>query len=482
MLERSTTHALDPPTPGPSNTIPTVNKKPAPTMQIPLPNFNRSDYRSFSPAKSTPSESEDSQSDANSKVSARFYTRSGHVVHPPRDWWKVDPTPEKDIQMDGFKKLSEDEPNAPVLMMDDETTLFSKLDVYGYVVDAVDEEEPKSYLEAVNGPNGDLWKEAVEKKLGSLDKARTWDVVDRVAGKKEVGSRWVFKVKRLADGSVDKFKARFHAQGLSQRPGFDFDETYAPVVQFDGFRLLLAIMAVQGWRPQQVDGKSASLYGDLDEEIFMTLPEGHWEKGKTARLRKCIYGLKQSRRKWYERLTKHFESSGFAISNFDLYVLVHKSEPFFIAVYIYDITLYGHPGPMMKHVKKALKYEFNVTDLGDLHWLLSIQIKFEKKGIELSQTAYIDTILLRFGMTDSNPTILPIDRNTTLKRSMPDEVLKDIQVFQSMIGSIMYLVTGTRPDLTFAIYLASHNFPPPPTKVMWQLLNAAFGISKEHQI
>jgi hypothetical protein len=196
-----------------------------------------------------------------------------------------------------FKKPSEVEPNAPVPMMDDETTLFSKLDAYGYVMDAVDEEEPKSYLEAVNGPNGDLWKEAVEKELGSLFKVRIWDIVDRVAGKKEVGSRWVFKVKRLADDSVDKFKARFVAHGLSQRPGFDFDETYAPVVRFDSLRPLLAITAVQGWPPQQVDGKSTYLYGDLDEEIFMTLPEGHREKGKTARLRNCIYGLQQSRRK-----------------------------------------------------------------------------------------------------------------------------------------------------------------------------------------
>jgi hypothetical protein len=218
-------------------------------------------------------------------------------VHPPREWWKVDPTPEKDVQMDGFMKPSEVEPNASVPMMDDETTLFSKLDASGYVVDAVDEEEPKSYLEVVNGPNGDLWKEAVEKELGCLDKARTWDVVDRVAGKKKLGSRWVFKVKRLADGSVDKFKARFVAQGFSQRPGFDFDETYAPIVRFDSLRLLLAITAVQGWRPQQVDVNSPSFSGDLDEDIFMTLPEGHQQKGKTARLRKCIYGLKQSGRK-----------------------------------------------------------------------------------------------------------------------------------------------------------------------------------------
>jgi hypothetical protein len=183
MPERSTTRAPEPPTPGPSNTIPTVNKKPAPTVQISLPNFNRFDYRSFSLAKSTHSESEDSHSDANSQVSGRFHTRSGHVVHLPREWWKVDQTPEKDVQMDGFKKPSEVEPNAPVPMMDDETTMFSKSDAYGYVVDAVDKEEPKSYLEAVNGPNGNLWKEAVEKELGSLDKARTCDIVDRVAGK-----------------------------------------------------------------------------------------------------------------------------------------------------------------------------------------------------------------------------------------------------------------------------------------------------------
>jgi hypothetical protein len=144
MPERSTTRAPEPPTPGPSNTIHTVNKKPAPTIQIPLPNFNRFDYRSFSTAKSTPSESEDLQSDANSQVSGRFHTRSGHVPHPPREWWKVDPTPERDVQMDGFKKPSEVEPNARIPMMDDETTLFSKLDAYGYVVDAVDEEEPRS--------------------------------------------------------------------------------------------------------------------------------------------------------------------------------------------------------------------------------------------------------------------------------------------------------------------------------------------------
>jgi hypothetical protein len=118
---------------------------------------------------------------------------------------------------------------------------------------------------------------------------------------------------------------------------------------------------------------------------------------------------------------------------------------------------------MMNHVKKALKSEFDVMDLGDLHWLLCIQIKFGKKGIELSQSVYIDTILLHFGMTDCNPTVLPIDHNTTLKRSMSDEVVKDIQVYQSMIGPIMYLVTSIQPDLTFPISCLSQ-FSSTPNK------------------
>jgi hypothetical protein len=115
---------------------------------------------------------------------------------------------------------------------------------------------------------------------------------------KKVDSKWVFKMKRLADRSIDNFKAQLVAQGFTQCVGFDFNETYAPVFYFDSLHLLLAIMAVQEWRPQQVDVKSAVLYGDLENEIYMILPDGHQEKGKTAQLRKCIDDIKQSPQKW----------------------------------------------------------------------------------------------------------------------------------------------------------------------------------------
>jgi hypothetical protein len=151
--------------------------------------------------------------------------------------------------MDGFKKLSEVDPSIAEPKSDDKITLFSKLDEARFVVDMVEEEEPKGYWEAVNVPNGHVWKEVVDRELDSFDKAGTWDVVDKVEGGKEVGRRWVFKVKRLADGSINKFKAQLVAQGITQRPGFDFDKTYIPVIRFDSLRLLVAITAVQGWCP-----------------------------------------------------------------------------------------------------------------------------------------------------------------------------------------------------------------------------------------
>jgi hypothetical protein len=109
-------------------------------------------------------------------------------------------------------------------------------------------------------------------------------VVDKVEDGKEFGSKWICKVKRQAHRSIDKFKAQLVAKGVTQCPGYDFNETYTPNVRFDSLQLLLAITVVQGWHPQQVDIKSAFFYGDLEEEIYMTLPKGSHSKGKTVRV------------------------------------------------------------------------------------------------------------------------------------------------------------------------------------------------------
>lgn len=107
-----------------------------------------------------------------------------------------------------------------------------------------------------------------------------------------VGSKWVFKIKWNPDGSIERYKARLVAQGFSQVPGHDFNETFAPVARYDILRILLRISASKKWIPQQMDVNSAYLYGTLNEEIFMELPPGYRTPHKYAKLRKCIYGLK----------------------------------------------------------------------------------------------------------------------------------------------------------------------------------------------
>jgi hypothetical protein len=125
---------------------------------------------------------------------------------------------------------------------------------------------------------------------------------------------------------------------------------------------LLSITAVPGPRSQQVDVTSAFLYADLKELIYMNLSKGRREKGTTAQLSKYIYSLEQSSRMWYEQLMLHFVSYRFVTSNFDLGILIHKTEAFFIAINVVNITRYRSGGLKMKNVKYTLKSEIEAKD------------------------------------------------------------------------------------------------------------------------
>jgi hypothetical protein len=156
-------------------------------------------------------------------------------------------------------------------------------------------DESLTHHVAMNSAQSDQWIMAEEEELDSLAKAGTWIVVDRPK-RPVVDSKWVYKIKQQADGSIERYKARLVARGFTQRPGYDFDETFSPVVRYESLRLLFALSAQRGWKPQQCDIKTAFLYDDLKEEIYMELPPGHRQANKVARLQKCIYGLKQASR------------------------------------------------------------------------------------------------------------------------------------------------------------------------------------------
>jgi hypothetical protein len=163
----------------------------------------------------------------------------------------------------------------------------------------------KSFVYQVSIPNSvqealadSRWKDAMNEELRSLKKNATWEITDLPAGKKSVGCKWVYTVKYKADGTIDRFKARLVAKGYTQKYGIDYTDAFAPVEKINTVRVLLSLAANLDWPLQQFDVKNAFLHGDLTEEIYMDLPPG-WSdpdirKPKVCRLKKSLYGLKQS--------------------------------------------------------------------------------------------------------------------------------------------------------------------------------------------
>jgi len=164
----------------------------------------------------------------------------------------------------------------------------------------------------------------MDEELKSLKENDVWDVIPRPAGRKIVASRWVYKAKGNAQGEVERYKARLVAKGFSQILGQDYNEIFAPMVRYDSLRRLLTSSACKGWRPRQLDVKTAFSYGILKEEVYMDLPEGSRLDGMVAKLKRCIYGLKQSPREWSYRLVDYLGPFGFAITAWDPCVLVHE--------------------------------------------------------------------------------------------------------------------------------------------------------------
>lgn len=323
-------------------------------------------------------------------------------------------------------------------------------------------EEPNTHKQAMNGKDSEKWERAIHAEMDALKRNHTWDVVERPTNRAVVSGKWVFKIKHLADGTVDKYKARYVARGFTQVPGQDFDETFAPVVRYDSQRLLLALSAHHKWVPQQLDVKSAFLYGVLKEEIYMELPDGFKEGTKVCKLRKCIYGLKQSPREWYACLTDSLLEQGFKPSQLDPCVFIQPKTHMYLAIYVDDIMIYGPDTQFRKQIIKLLNTNFECTNLGDAKSILGIELNVRKDGsITLGQRGYTDKILERFGMTESKPVSSPLEPNSSLRKGEVEDELPDKTNYQCMIGCLMYASIGTRPDLTHAVtFLSQFNSCP----------------------
>jgi len=322
-------------------------------------------------------------------------------------------------------------------------------------VETVLDDDPTTYQQAIKSELKDEWMKAMEYEIKALEKSGTYDKVPKPEGRKIIDSKWVYKTKRNADSTLERYRARTVAKGFSQIPGYDYDEVFAPVIRYESLRFLLAICAKNGWRPRQFDVKSAFLYGELKEEVFMRPPPG-FEDGKHVwKLKRCLYGLKQSAREWYALLSRYLKTKGFNTTSFDPCVFVHNKHEVYLSVYVDDIAIYSADVPFTATLIQDLKMAFEITDLGEALLLLGIHITYSDKGIHLTQQRYAETILLRYGFHQSRTVSTPLPKGIRLRKGTEDERIPDITLYQSIIGSLMYLTTGTRPDLAHTISFLS---------------------------
>jgi len=215
--------------------------------------------------------------------------------------------------------------------------------------------------------------------MDSIARNKVWELVDLPLKRKSIGNKWIFKIKRQADGLIDKFKARLVAKGFTQIEGVDYEERFSHVVRFASIRLLLAMVAHLDLQLFQMDVKTAFLNGSLEEEIYMDQPIGFVSKGqedKVCRLKRSIYGLKQSSRSWYLRFHEAITSFGLSMVSEDHCVYVKKSTRgvIFLTLYVDDILLVGNNLEMIEATKRCLSSVFEMKDMGETRYVLGVEI------------------------------------------------------------------------------------------------------------
>ena len=336
--------------------------------------------------------------------------------------------------------------------------------------------EPRTYEQAISNAYAKMeWELAMGEDYTSLMENGTWEVVHLPPGCKSLKGKWVFKLKRGPNGEVLRYKARWCARGFEQRLGIDYHEKFASVVKPMSYKALFAIAAALGWEIEQMDVKMAFLYGDVKEAVYFDQPTSQEDgSGRVCRLKKAFYGLKQSPRVWYKTLEAFLESLGFRPLDADWSVFSNGS--IIVPCYVDDLLMIGSRIGAIKQVKKALSQRFRLTDLGLCSFYLGMTVTRDRQNrtIKLSQQSYLEKILEDFDMTGCKLVATPME--FTKPEAAPEtyEASKEQEHwYQSAVGSLMYAMLGTRPDIAYAVSVVSR-YASNPTEAHKKMVKRIF--------
>ncbi|CAL1400683.1 unnamed protein product [Linum trigynum] len=307
----------------------------------------------------------------------------------------------------------------------------------------------------------------MQHEIKALIKNQTWDVVNLPVGKKPIGNKWVYKTKFESDGSLDRLRARLVAKGNSQQEGVDFQDTFAPVVKMTTVRTFLAIAYMKNWHIHQLDVNNVFLHGDLQEEVYMTLPKGYDPPpgfiNPVCKLKKSLYGLKQASRQWFSKLTEKIQTLGYIqiMADHSLFFKVTDSTYTCILIYVDDMLVGGNDLTEITRLKQFLHNEFSIKDMGNLRFFLGIELARNNKGIHLSQRKYTLEILEEAELLDSKGVTTPMDYKLH-HSSQVETPYEDPEHYRTLVGKLIYLTT-IRPDISFATQQLSQFMSNPST-------------------
>lgn len=337
-------------------------------------------------------------------------------------------------------------------------------------------DEFAGYDEAMRRPDAHLWKLAIEDEIRSLCENETWAAASLPHGRKALQSKWVFKVKRDSNGNVERYKARLVIKGFQQRKGVDFSEVFSPVVSKSALRMLLTIAAIDDLEIEQLDIKTAFLNAELNEEIYMAVPEGvAGTPGKVLRLKRCLYGLKQSPRMWNKLLTTTLtEDLGCECVSVDQSVLTCKRgiSTCYVCVYVDDILLATSDQLLLSNLIKGLCKRFDARHLGPIGLFCGMVITRdrEKRILYLSESQKVEKLLRTYGMEQAKESKVPL--SVPLSELEDEEEATLVEDYQQLVGHLLYISTTARPDIAHATAVLSR-FMSKPGQVHW---NAAKGV------
>lgn len=326
---------------------------------------------------------------------------------------------------------------------------------------------PRTYEEAVSSTEANEWAKAMGEEMSSMKENNTYDLVPEPTERSVIGGRWVYAVK-LGPNNEEKFKARYVAKGFSQVQDIDYRETFSPTARMTSVRTLMQVAAEENYIMHQMDVKTAYLNAEIDCEAYVEQPPGFEKTTASGRklvckLNRSLYGLKQSGRNWNNLLHnflvgQHFEQSH---SDHCVYTKNSVNSKVIIIVWVDDLIICASDLKVLQCVKNVLSLRFKMKDLGHLNWFLGIEFHVTDGYIKMSQTKYLEKILDRFNMRECHPKSSPCDISMIQTKTGDSKELDDPKLYREIVGSLIYAMSCTRPDLCYVVTKLSQRLAKP---------------------